>query len=171
MLKYNNITLKQRLKELFIDYICILIYLIILLVIALFFYLVLLKDIPEFNELLSQLIASMTSVIPIVLIFSFLDYTKGSFGKRKAGLELYFKHKKIGVSFIRNIIKFLPWQLAHIGVIHGMYTRFDLVSFIFTISSMILAILMIVMGIVRNDKRHLGDIIAGTQTRSRTINS
>lgn len=64
-------------------------------------------------------------------------------------------------------IKFLPWQLGHIGTIRGIYTNFDTVAIIFTICSMVLAIVLLVMGLVRRDKRHLGDLIAGTQTQVR----
>ncbi|MBM7562152.1 RDD family protein [Fusibacter tunisiensis] len=167
MLTENNLTWKMRLRELFIDYICILIYLIILFGITMGIYLVVLKGIPEFNELQSQLVALLTSVIPIVLIFSFWDYSKGSIGKRKAGLELYYANKTFGASLVRNIIKFLPWQLGHIGTIRGIYTNFDTVAIIFTICSMVLAIVLLVMGLVRRDKRHLGDLIAGTQTQVR----
>ncbi len=167
MLTENNLTWKMRLRELFIDYICILIYLIILFGITMGIYLVVLKGIPEFNELQSQLVALLTSVIPIVLIFSFWDYSKGSIGKRKAGLELYYVNKTFGASLVRNIIKFLPWQLGHIGTIRGIYTNFDTVAIIFTICSMVLAIVLLVMGLVRRDKRHLGDLIAGTQTQVR----
>lgn len=167
MLTENNLTWKMRLKELFIDYICILIYLIIMFGIAMGIYWVVLKGIPEFNELQSQLVAIFTSVIPILLMFSFLDYTKGSIGKRKAGLKLYYNNKNFGASLTRNIIKFLPWQLAHMGVIHGIYTNFNMVALIFTNFSMVLALVMLVMGLVRKDKRHLGDLIAGTQTQMR----
>lgn len=167
MLKENNITWKMRLKELVIDYICILIYLIFLFGITMWIYLVVLKGMPQFNELQQQLVANFTSVIPIILIFSFLDYTKGSIGKRKAGLKLYYNNKSFGASLIRNIIKFLPWQLAHMGVIRGIYTSFDMLALIFTICSMMLALLMLIMGLVRKDKRHLGDLIAGTQTQMR----
>ena len=95
MLKENNLPKKMRLKELFVDYIFILIYLIILFGITMGINSVVQKGIPEFNELQAQLIAIFTSVIPIILIFSFLDYTKGSIGKRKAGLKLYYKNKSL----------------------------------------------------------------------------
>lgn len=165
MLKDNNLTWKHRIKELIIDYICILLYLTLLLSITLVIYLVILKGIPKFNELHSQLLACFSSVVPIILIFSFFDNNKGSIGKQKAGLKLYYKNKDYRSSLVRNIIKFLPWQLAHIGVIRGMYTNFDLLSLVFTISSIALSITMLIMGIVRKDKRHLGDLIAGTQTQ------
>lgn len=167
MLIENDIVLKQRLKELLIDYICILIYLVILFGITMGIYLVILKDIPEFNELQSQLVAIFTSVVPIILIFSFLDYTKGSIGKRKAGLKLYYTNKTFCASLLRNIVKFLPWQLGHIGTIHGMYTNFDILAITFMICSMALALIILIMGLVRSDKRHLGDLIARTQTQVR----
>lgn len=169
MLRENNITWKQRLKELFIDYICLLIYLLILLGITMGIYFVVLKGIPEFNELQTQLTAFVTSVIPIILIFSFLDYTKGSAGKQKAGLELYYINKTFVASLVRNIIKFLPWQLGHMGTIRGIYTNFDILSIIFTVCSIVLALVLLVMGLVRKDKRHLGDLIAGTQTQVQQI--
>src|SRR5690625_6769359 len=89
------------------------------------------KKITVYSELQSQLIATLTSVIPIILIFSYLDYYKnGSIGKRVSGLTLIFKDRKLILSIYRNIIKFLPWQLGHIGVIHGMYTDFKLFSIV-----------------------------------------
>lgn len=128
-------------------------------------YFAIFKGIPVFNELQSQLVATITSVIPIILIFTILDYSKGSLGKQKAGLFVYYTNKSFGSSLIRNIVKFLPWQLGHIGTIHGMYTNFDPLAIIFTIISMTLALTLIIMGLVRKDKRHLGDLIAGTQVQ------
>lgn len=165
MQKENNITWKQRIKELFIDYICILIYLLILFGVNMGIHLGIWGYILSFSELQSQLIAIVTSVLPIILIFSILDYKKGSIGKRKANLKIYYRHKSFKVSMLRNIIKFLPWQLAHIGVIHGMYSNFDLLAITFASAGMGLAITMLIMGLTRNDKRHLGDFIAGTQVQ------
>lgn len=165
MLTENNITLKQRVKELFVDYIFILLYLIVLLGVTMGVYFIVFKDIPEFNEIQSQSIAAVASVIPIILIFSYLDYTKGSLGKRKAGLKLYYTNKTIASSVIRNVIKFLPWQLGHIATIHGIYTNYDTAAVIFSILSFALAIVLLIMGSVRKDKRHLGDLIAGTQVQ------
>lgn len=167
MINDNNICVKQRIKELIIDYICIIVYLLALLGVSMGFFLGIFREIPNFSELQSQLIATFSSVIPVVIFFSIWDYTNGSIGKRKAWLKLCYKHKSFKASMTRNIVKFLPWQLAHIGVIHGMYTDFDLVAIIFTNTSMGLAIIMLVMGLVRKDKRHLGDLIAGTQVQVR----
>ena len=51
------------------------------------------KGIPKVTELQSQLIATITSVIPIIIIFSILDFKRGSIGKQKVGLKLYFKKR------------------------------------------------------------------------------
>ncbi|MDL2225042.1 RDD family protein [Eubacteriales bacterium OttesenSCG-928-M02] len=169
MLDNNNIAIKQRILELFVDYVCIFVYLIILLGVCLGIFFGVLGSIPTFEESHSQMIALFASVLPIALIFSILDYKKGSIGKRKAGLKLYFKNKKFSSSLIRNIIKFLPWQLAHIGVIHGMYSNFDLWAVAFASAGMVLAFIMLIMSFVRKDKRHLGDLLAGTQVQAMKI--
>lgn len=162
----NNIALKQRIIELFVDYVCILIYLLILLGVSLGIFFGVSGNIPTFGEAHSQMIALFASVLPIVLIFSILDYKKGSIGKRKARLKIYFKNKNLGSSLIRNIIKFLPWQLAHIGVIHGVYSNFDLWAVALACAGMALAFILLIMGLMRKDKRHLGDLIAGTQVQA-----
>ncbi len=165
MLVTNDIPLSKRLKELFIDYIFIIGYLAILFSITITMYFVIFESIPEFSESKTQLIALFTSVIPIILIFSLLDYKKGSIGKRKAGLKLYYNNKTFVSSLIRNIIKFLPWQLGHLATIHGMYSNYDALAIIISILSIVLALTLLMMVIMRKDKRHLGDLLAKTQVQ------
>ena len=86
----NHIPVKIRLKELLVDYVVIIAYLVLLLIINLVIMFFFLKGIPEYTETQSQLIATFTSVIPIILIFSYLDFKDGSFGKRAAGLKLTY---------------------------------------------------------------------------------
>lgn len=164
--KNNIIPIKNRMKELFFDYLFILVYLVLLFGIAMSVYLFLFKRIPETNELQAQLITTFTSVIPIILIFSYLDYSKdGSLGKRKAGLKLFYKEKSIKSALIRNCVKFLPWQLGHMSTIHGVYTNFDFLSIVLSIFSMIFGLLLLLMAFFRQDKRHLGDFLANTQVQ------
>ena len=115
----NSIRIIDRIKELIIDWLVICIYLIILAIISISFYMIVFKGIPKVTELQSQLIATVTSVIPIIIIFSILDLKKGSIGKQKVGLKLYFKEIEFKYSVIRNIVKFLPWQIGHMATIHG----------------------------------------------------
>ena len=161
----NNIRIVDRIKELVIDWLVICVYLIILAIISISFYMIVFKGIPKVTELQSQLIATITSVIPIIIIFSILDFRRGSIGKQKVGLKLYFRKREFKYSIIRNIIKFLPWQIGQMGTIHGIYTEFDTISIILQIISLTLLVIMFLMGILRKDKRHLGDILAGTQVQ------
>jgi len=159
----NNIPIKKRLKELLVDYAVIIAYLMLLLIINLGIIFLVVKEFPEYTETQSQLIATFTSVIPIVLIFSYMDFKDGSIGKRAAGLKLTYTNKRFSSSVIRNIIKFVPWQLGHVGVIHGMYTGFDMTAIIFANGGTLLGFVLLCMGLLRKDKRHLGDILAGTK--------
>ena len=161
----NDITIVDRIRELIIDWLVICIYLIMLAIISISFYMIVLKGIPKVTELQSQLIATITSVIPIIIIFSILDFKRGSIGKQKVGLKLYFKKREMKYSVIRNIFKFLPWQIGHMATIHGIYTEFDIISIILEIIALTLLITMFLMGILRKDKRHIGDIVAGTQVQ------
>ena len=161
----NNIRIVDRIKELVIDWLVICIYLIMLAIISVSFYMIVFKGIPKVTELQSQLIATITSVIPIISIFSILDFRRGSIGKQKVGLKLYFKKREFKYSVIRNVVKFLPWQIGHMGTIHGIYTEFDTISIILQIIALTLLVTMFLMGILRKDKRHLGDIVAGTQVQ------
>src|SRR5690554_6418013 len=116
----NHIPIRIRLKELLIDYLVILAYLVVLFIVNVAIMLFVFKGMPAYSETQSQLIATFTSVIPIILIFSYLDFYKsGSIGKRVTGLKLVYEKKTFGSSLLRTVIKFLPWQLGHIGVIHG----------------------------------------------------
>ena len=161
----NNIRIVDRIKELVIDWLVICMYLIMLAIISVSFYMIVLKGIPKVTELQSQLIATITSVIPIIIIFSILDFKRGSTGKQEVGWKLYFKKREFKYSVIRNIIKFMPWQIGHMATIHGIYTEFDTISIILQIISLTLLVIMFLMGILRKDKRHLGDIVAGTQVQ------
>ena len=59
----------------------------------------------------------------------------------------------------------MPWQIGHMATIHGIYTEFDTLSIVLQIISLTLLVTMFLMGILRKDKRHLGDILAGTQVQ------
>ncbi|RKW20395.1 RDD family protein [Candidatus Gracilibacteria bacterium] len=163
-LSQNQISVKTRLKELFIDYLVILVYLLILLAGSMIFY-YFLGEIPKFREFESQMIATFSSVVPIVLMFSYFDYSGGTPGKRCSGLKIYFEKQNFLSSLLRNTVKFTPWQIAHICTIHLVYTEFSLISIIFENIAIILALILFFMGIFRKDKRHLGDFLAKTQVQ------
>lgn len=102
----NPIPVKTRLKELFGDWLFISSYLVSLFLLAMSFYNLVLGGIPAFTEAQSHLLAFSTSVLPLTIIFSWLDYGKGSFGKHWAGLQLVYKDKSFAHSILRSVIKF-----------------------------------------------------------------
>ena len=166
ILAINPISFKKRMIELLFDYLFVLAYLVLLFLGSMFIYIIFFNGIPEFTEIQSQWLVFFTSVLPITLLFTFLDYTKnGSFGKAKAGLQLFYKKKTVQASLIRNTIKFLPWQIGHMGTIHGFYSEFDLLSIILSFLATILAVALLSMVVFRKDKRHLGDLLAHTQVQ------
>ena len=166
ILAINPISLKKRMIELLFDYLFILAYLVLLFLVSMLFYIIVFNGIPEFTEIQSQCLVFFTSVLPITLLFTFLDYRKnGSFGKAKAGLQLVYKKKTVQASLIRNTVKFLPWQIGHMGTIHGFYSEFDFLSIILSSFATLLAVALLAMMVFRIDKRHLGDLLAHTQVQ------
>ena len=166
ILAINSISFKKRMIELLFDYLFILAYLALLFLGSMLFYTIFFNGIPEFTEIQSQCLVFFTSVLPITLLFTFLDYAKnGSFGKVKAGLELVYQKKTVQASLLRNTIKFFPWQIGHMGTIHGFYSEFDSLSIILSFLATLLAVALLVMMVFRKDKRHLGDLIAHTQVQ------
>ena len=165
MQQNNPIPFTARIKELCIDWLVISAYLLCLFAVSIACYFITLGGIPTFSELHSQLIATFASVLVVVVLFSYLDFKGGSIGKRAAGLEIYFTHRSFSRSLVRNGIKFLPWQIGHMAVIHGVYTEFDTMSIVLSLISCILLVIMFLMGTMRRDRRHLGDMLAGTQVQ------
>ena len=107
MLAINPISVKKRMIEFLFDYLFILTYLVFLFIVSMLIYIIFFNGVPEFAEIQSQWLVFFTSVLPITLLFTFLDYKNyGSFGKVKAGLELVYQKKTVQASLIRNVIKF-----------------------------------------------------------------
>lgn len=165
MQQNNPIPFTVRIKELCIDWLVISAYLLCLFAVSIACYFITLGGIPTFSELHSQLIATFASVLVVVALFTYLDFKGGSIGKRTAGLEIYFAHRSFSRSLVRNSVKFFPWQIGHMAVIHGVYTEFDTMSIVLSLISCILLVIMFLMGTMRRDRRHLGDILAGTQVQ------
>ena len=163
-LAINPIPVKKRMIELLFDYFFILAYLILLALGSFVYYLIFQNGMQQPTEFESQSITFFTSVLPITLIFTYLDYIKnGSFGKKKAELQLVYEKKTVQASLIRNAIKFLPWQIGHMSAIHSVYGGFDLLYFILCYTSILFLVVLLAMSIFRKDKRHLGDLLAHTQ--------
>ena len=86
MLAINPISMKKRMMEFLFDYLFILAYLVFLFIVSMLIYIIFFNGVPEFTEIQSQWLAFFTSVLPIMILFTFLDYAKnGSLGKIKSG--------------------------------------------------------------------------------------
>lgn len=154
-----------RLKSLFFDWLFILACLAIVAVLNIILILLILEGMPEYTSVQSQLIATFFSVVPVIIIFSVMEGSApyASFGKRRTGLTVAYRGNALMGSLVRNTMKFLPWQFGHMSTISGIYNGFDTPFYIiFYALSMMLVIMYILMAMVRNDHRHLGDILAGS---------
>lgn len=155
--------IKKRLLALGIDWLIMSVYIITLAGIALSIYYLFFGGIPEINQLTSQVIAALTTVIPICIFSTIYEMKSeyGSIGKKKMGLKVLKESTSIYRPFIRNIFKFLPWQLAHIAVISGIYTEFSSITFIvFYVISILLVVLYVVQVFFTKEHKHLPDIIS-----------
>ena len=158
--------IRLRLKALFFDWLFVSAYLVLLLLVALAFYFVVLGGIPEFTNVQAQLVATFTSIVPIILIFSIMEGSEpfASWGKRKTKLRVVYRDMPMVRSLVRNTLKFLPWQLGHMSTINGIYTDFGTpFSMVFFFLSMTLPIIYILMASIRKDHKHLADLLAGSQ--------
>jgi uncharacterized RDD family membrane protein YckC len=157
--------LKIRIRALLWDWIFISLYLIALLFVTLLFYYFVLGSIPIFSETQSQWVAFMASILPIICIFTFWECKRpyASIGKRNIGLMVRYRHSPIRGSIIRNILKFLPWQLGHMATIRGMYSGYEsTLTLVLYGLSVLLPLVYILMVATRKDHRHLPDIMAGS---------
>ena len=157
------IYIRKRFSALLIDWLIMSLYIVLLFSITMLFYYIFFGKVPEITQIGTQFIAALTTVIPIC-IFSIVYEIKskyGSIGKRLMGLIVVRSSKTIYHPIVRNIIKFLPWQLAHIAVIYGIYQGFSSTVFIiFYVLSLGLVILFISQVIFTKEHRHLGDILS-----------
>ena len=123
ILAINPIPFKKRMTEFLFDYLFILAYLLLLFLGSMLIYIIFFNGIPEFTEIQSQWLVFFTSILPITLLFTFLDYAKnGSFGKTKAGLELpnYPRLLDRACTLFRGC-EFRKYQGYHLqGVAHGL---------------------------------------------------
>jgi uncharacterized RDD family membrane protein YckC len=116
----------SRLKAFAIDYLIIFIYIGLLLGVTLVISNLFDTDLNNFDTTTAELTGFFTLTLPVILYFTFTEAGKhhGSIGKRKFGLEVV-SIKLSPASFnqllFRNIIKFLPWEIAHFFIFQLFY--------------------------------------------------
>lgn len=161
----NAAKLSARFKSLFIDYLVITAYAIVLFALNISVHFIVFGGIRKFSSMESHVISFIMLVFPVFFYF-FITESKGkyaSIGKRYSKIHIDYKRVGSFSSIIRNILKLLPWQLAHIAVIEGIYNDFSsLFVMVCYILSLILPLVYILMVLFRKDHRHLPDLLAGS---------
>ncbi|MBI5934827.1 MAG: RDD family protein [Chloroflexi bacterium] len=77
---------------------------------------------PE-NPLLADLMAFVTLILPVILYFTLQESSprQATWGKRKAGIRAVNANGETLTrlqAFVRSLVKFLPWQIAHTSIYH-----------------------------------------------------
>jgi len=119
--------LRLRMAAFALDYLIIVGYIVVLTVIA--FGVVMISGprqpaaAPFANPLFSDLITFVTLVLPVILYFTLQEGSprQATWGKRKVGLRVVTaagEPLSKGQAFVRSLVKFLPWQLAHTSIYH-----------------------------------------------------
>ena len=75
-------------------------------------------------RLILQAQAFFLLTFPVYLYFTVFEALgrKATIGKRLTGISVDGSARQI---VIRNVLKFAPWEIAHIGIWHGMATPFQ----------------------------------------------
>jgi len=160
-------TLKKRFLALFLDYLIILCYMAALFGVNMFIYLVILDGTPRFDELGMNLI-SLTLIVPVLLYSIIMEASKkhATVGKLKMKISVASVKKgpvKPWQIIVRNLIKFLPWQLAHMAIFRGFALNWNLIqpwNTTLTLSNILPFVCIIVL--FGRDHRGLHDLAAGT---------
>jgi uncharacterized RDD family membrane protein YckC len=163
----DNAKLKKRFLALILDYLVFVCYGVILFCISMFIYFVILDGIPNFNELEMNLV-SLSLIVPIVLYSIIMESCKqhATLGKRIMKIKvasITSDHVRFWQITIRNIIKFLPWQLAHMAIFHAFTLQWKPTPLwtVVLITTDVLPFLWIGF-LFRKDHRGLHDLIAKT---------
>lgn len=111
-----------RIKAFAIDYIIILAYIAVLFLVTITVSNIFSLSLQNVSPVKGQLIGFSTLTLPVVLYFTLCESSsnKGTVGKRRMGLQVttHSGAASLGKLLLRNIIKFLPWELAHFFVFH-----------------------------------------------------
>lgn len=160
---------KKRFFSMIIDYLVIVGYTLLLLVLSLLLYYVGFDgEIPKLNEWQGNAVSFFTLLLPVYLFFVITENSSrhASIGKRKVGLFVASMKGTLSLwqVILRNFFKFLPWQIAHMAMFHVIENNskptiyyYSCLIFVYTFP-----IINIACIIFRKDRRALHDLIAGT---------
>lgn len=166
-------TALRRIAAYLIDYGVILVWLALLFLVAVSGLFVI--DTPDVwtssRRWISQGQAFLLLTLPVLLYFILFEAfgRKATLGKRMMGLQVIGSLRQI---ILRNVIKFLPWELAHMAIWHGMpvpaASEPTMAGLIGMVISLGLAGLYILTLFIRSGRTPY-DRISGTQVIRKTV--
>ncbi len=160
--------MKKRVLSWLIDYLVILAYMGILLAVSLSVYFGVLGYVPTYDETGMNLI-SLALILPVMAYFIITEAGKrhASLGKRK--MKLSVASVRSGAPgfwrvFARNVVKFIPWQAAHMMIFNGFANNWDVTPYFIVLALVCygLLALYLLLIFIRKDHRGLHDLLAGT---------
>jgi uncharacterized RDD family membrane protein YckC len=162
-----------RIKAFAIDYLIILVYIGLLFATTLLISRLFNVDLNDIDTLTAELTGFLTLTLPVILYFSFTEAGRhaGSVGKRKFNLKVVsVKNGKAGIfqTLLRNAVKFLPWELAHLFIYQLSYfSRIDIEPprwiLYGLISAQTAAIVYLLFILIRKDHRSVYELISSTK--------
>jgi uncharacterized RDD family membrane protein YckC len=162
--------LQLRFLALLIDFVIILSYVGILAGVTISFYYFVMGGIPTMSTNISHIIGFLSLTVPVVSYFIFFEISRnqGTYGKQITGLKVIStKNDSLVIRqvIVRNIIKFLPWEYAHI-LVYVLLTVRDTDPSRLLFSGLIIAniipVVYVCFVVIRKDHRAPHDIVSGT---------
>lgn len=164
-------TLKKRVFGIILDYLVIILYIGLLLLFA--FVVGLIANPPQLvSPWMGELIGFAALTLPTGLYFILTESSskQASLGKQFAGITItnqYGNKPKLRQILLRNSVKLLPWEIAHMSIWHifvpdgagGAFINAGLIT------SNVLLVTYLLTIIFRRDHGGLYDAIAGTSLR------
>ena len=163
-----NANRKARFYSMMVDYLVNVGYSLFLLFVSLIIYFLFFNGkIPELNELQGNLVSFLTLLFPVFLYLSISENGKkhSTIRKRKAGFVGSIKGAlTLKQIVLRNIMKFFPWQVAHMAMFHVIGNNSKPTTLFYTCLFFVYIFPIVSIGcmIYRKDRRALHDLIAGT---------
>ena len=160
----------KRIGAFMIDYLIIFGYILVTAGIGVTIWLVLFGGRLTLSELEQNSIGFFVMVLPVTLYFICSEISKysGTIGKRKCKIMVVSNdYHKATVSqiIIRNSIKFIPWQCAHMMIYRGMALNWESSPMLFFLMfcAFFLPVFYIGSMLIRKDGRSIYDLLARTR--------
>lgn len=160
-----NKLIKRRILAFLVDYVVIVLYASILYAITMTI------DPPKMSPYLGAIIGFLSLTLPVFLYFylSEKSNSKGTLGKRfmRIAVNSYSQNQNKSI-LIRNLFKFLPWEMAHYGVHWLVYLSSSVVAipnwvWVTLVLPQLTVLAYLISIIISQGRRSLYDQLAGTQ--------